>query len=528
MNYDITKIKALNFEDKIDSMWWDGNYEPMEKLLEMIDIPFCRDDLLDFGWILNDNFIDNYGINKTITLMKSFIPLDKENLHTDSSQGQTCLNKECPFWHSDREPSCYTMYSDCWADIHIYVYIATKIGGLSALNELRNKWDIDAEVLYQYYNPNEKGLYEKELYEMNLTIEDVIKKHLHQIRKKGDDKMSKPFIKALNDLNKKDTITVFWDENMMYVSDESDNEQAVTSTSLFDAYKFALFINAQIFDYVASDDTVNQFQKELNAYYKDINDADNCIDVWEYLDDIAEDFYKLSGKKINDIDTKRSFVASMSEISEDECGMGFGSATYIAKWLWENIKGGEYYKGIEPSNDKILNDLADMYLCSDEYDIIEFAKALHELAQTKWTQPKDFDKYLIGASRITQKCYYLLGNLIKDNISYKTEFLVGYIDWFGDYEENEKYIYCHIDSDKNEIYFQENREDAPKSAYLHDIAFQHMIFDQNRIQKDIEIKLTEEFIDDIVHDKIDGYDSNLNEWGYIHCHMYSNLIGKFV
>lgn len=134
--------------------------------------------------------------------------------------------------------------------------------------------------------------------------------------------------------------------------------------------------------------------------------------------------------------------------------------------------------------------------------------------------PKNFDKYLIQSSKISYKCYALLGYWLKNNIKCEKEFIVGYIDWFGDYEANERYIYCHIDSNKNEIYFQENRK-APKSAYLHDIAFPHLVSDQNRIQKDIIIKFTEQYIDNIIKNNNGCLDD-----GYTHCHMYGTT-GKY-
>lgn len=143
--------------------------------------------------------------------------------------------------------------------------------------------------------------------------------------------------------------------------------------------------------------------------------------------------------------------------------------------------------------------------------------------QTKWITPKNIKEYLEQSSIITEKCYYLLGTLRKNEISYKRKILVGYIDWFGDYKENERKIYCHIDTDKNQIYFKENRK-ATKSAFLHDIAFQYLITDLHRIQHDIEIKLTQDLIDNEVKNKIGEYTGE--DWGYIHCHM-GQTIGSY-
>ena len=60
-NKDINEIKALEFDYQIDIMWSNGNTEPMEKLLEMMDIPYSRDDLMDFGWLLNESFINDFA-----------------------------------------------------------------------------------------------------------------------------------------------------------------------------------------------------------------------------------------------------------------------------------------------------------------------------------------------------------------------------------------------------------------------------------------------------------------------------------
>lgn len=431
MNHDITEIKALNFEHQIDLMWCNGNTEPMNQLLKMIEIPYDRSDLMDYGWLLSDSFIDNWGVDETIKRMKSFIPLDKDNLNTDSSQGQTCLNKKCSFWHSDREPSCYTVYSDCWVDIHIYVYIAIAIGGLSALKELRDKWDIDTEVLYQYYE-NKKGLYEKELYEMNLPIESVVKKHLHQI---GDDNMSKPFWVALSELKIEDELSVFWTENTMYISDEN-NGQATTNVSLFQAYKFAILINATYFDYTASDEEV----KELSEQLLDLIDEDKrAINVWNYIDDIQKDFFKLTGRWIG-LDDKRHIVCCMTEMEDGyDLLCGFGSASYIAKMLWDYIKGNDKAH-IPKCNNKAINNLADKHLQTDEYDILKFAEELHKEAKftheievngALWVNSAKYeyvDKIIIGYDDID--IYWkdkMIGCIARDNLQTMVE---------TNYEEN--------------------------------------------------------------------------------------------
>lgn len=513
MNHDITKIKALHFEHQIDLMWCDGNYEPMEKLLEMIDIPYNRNDLLDFGWLLSDSFIDNWGIDETIKRMKSFIPLDKENLNTDSSEGQTCLNKECTFWHSDREPSCYTIYSDCWADIHLYVCIAIKIGGLSALKELRDKWNVDTEVLYQYYDADQKGLYEKELYEMNLPIEDVVKIHLHKIKKDGDDKMSKPFFVALSEINAEEDITVYWDGNIIYVKDETGH-QATTNTSLYQAYKFSVLINAD-FDYTATDKEVKELSEEL----LDLIDEDFYrINVWEYIDGISDDFKKLTGIQLG-IDDKRGIVCGMTDDNAYDILCDFGSATYIAKLLWRYIKGdnrikmqnGEpLFKGID---NPIANELADKYLMPDDYDLMAFAKALHKTTQTNWIVPTSFNDYLDKTYGLTCKCYWLGTSLLSADKEFNETFVVGRINWQNDWEQP---IYCHIDSHLNNIWFEVN---GVRSATLYDVMLPHLMISKDI--KEFAIKLTEDnFIKICKKYDLDGKNINDSIFGYIHCSMY--------
>lgn len=332
--------------------------------------------------------------------------------------------------------------------------------------------------------------------------------------------MSKPFWTALSEL--KGEISVYWTENMMYVNDDNDG-QATTNTSLFQAYRFASLIESPNFDYTASDEEVKEFQKELLEFYRDDFSEEEqelyIIDVWEYLDNIADDYKKLTGVTINDIDTKRAIVCYMSETDwESNCAMGFGSGTYVARVLSDHIIGDNRNK-VKKCNNPLAIELAEKYLQTDDYTLKGFAKALKEATQYKMDIPNDFNQYLVQSSRISYKCYELLKYLLENDIDYKQQFLVGYIDWFGDYQENERYIYCHIDSSKNEIYFQENRK-APKSAYLHDIAFPHLIFDTYRIQKDIEIKFTEQYIDDIM-EEFNLTDNNRD--GYIHCHMYGTV-----
>lgn len=181
-------------------------------------------------------------------------------------------------------------------------------------------------------------------------------------------------MEELSKLRVSDDINVFWIDDMMYVNDESDG-QAIITIDLYSAYKFALLINASHFDYDTNDDVVKRFSEEL---LENVDEDFYNINVWEYLDDIADDFMTLSNIEINSINNKRHIVSSMSEMNDGyDLLCGFGSATYIAKLLWDYIKGNEK-KHIPKSNNKIINELADEYLLSDKYDLRKFAEELHK------------------------------------------------------------------------------------------------------------------------------------------------------
>ena len=341
--------------------------------------------------------------------------------------------------------------------------------------------------------------------------------------------MSKPFWIALSEL--KGDISVFWTDGTMYVDDDCCEHQATTNTSLFQAYRFASLIKTPSFDYEATDKEVKEFHEELLKFYEDTFSSDEeekhyLVNVWKYLDDIADDYFKLTGVKINNIDFKRQIVSYMSETDwENDCCMGFGSATYIARLLSDHIIG-DKRNNVKQCDNPIAIKLANEYLPTDDYDLHKFAKALHKECEYMMQVPKDFNEFLTQAQTITEKCYCLLGYLVKNEIPYVNRILVGYIDWFGDFDIKDRYIYCHIDSINNKIYFKENRQASSTSAYLHDIAYHHLVIDQKRIQKDIEIKLTNEFIDDIIEDKMskDEYEKQI---GYVYCHIYGTK-GQYV
>lgn len=418
-----------------------------------------------------------------------------------------CQNTKCEF-HRGLNNYAWCGYSD-WADQCIIdtvfnIEFAFEIGGWSAIDELRPQFNKKIiNHICKSLPHNYIGIKEKELY--------------------GDDKMY--FLEELSKIKQEDNISVYWIENQMYVNDESDG-QATETCSLFEAYKFSVLINAD-FDYTATDKEVKELSEEL----LDLIDEDFYrVNVWEYIDSISDDFEKLTGIRL-DIDDKRNIVCGMTDDGAYDILCDFGSATYISKLLWRYIKGDNNIKTMNGDllfkgcNNPIANKLAEKHLMSDDYNLKEFAKALHEECEHMMQVPKDFNEFLIQAQTITEKCYCLLGYLVKNKIPYNNTILVGYIDWFGDFDLNDRYIYCHIDSINNKIYFQENREASP-SAYLHDIAFPHLVIDQERIQKDIKIKLTDMYVDDVIADKM-SKDEYEKQMGYVYCHIYGTQ-GQYV
>lgn len=249
------------------------------------------------------------------------------------------------------------------------------------------------------------------------------------------------FFEKLSQLNDNEDIFVFWDgdgsENgfgTMYINDESKH-QAQEITTLFEAYKFAILINACNFDYVASDELVKKFGKQLLDL---VDDEFYKIDIWDYFDDIAQDFKKLTGITIDDLD-ERHIVSCMSEISETECGLGFGSATYIARMLSDYI---------EKCNNPIAKKLVDEYLQIGEYDLYAFAKALHNTIKEEyiaingyiWINNCKYESVTHILVTNEEVDIYIannrIGSILRENIN---TFLVGDYDNYSDnYDINQK------------------------------------------------------------------------------------------
>ena len=238
------------------------------------------------------------------------------------------------------------------------------------------------------------------------------------------------FIKELSKIKREDDISVYWVDGWMYVNDESENQAVTPTKDLFGAYIFAILIRATYFDYTASDEEV----KKLSEQMLDLVDEEwYKINVWEYIDDIANDFEALTNIKL-DINDKRAIVCHMTEMDDGyDLTCSFGSATYLAKLLWRYIKGDDkikkqngeqFFKGCD---NKQINELADKYLQSDNYDLNKFAQELHKI--TNYTIPINgslwvncakyeyVDKIIITNEEVD--IYWndnIIGNILKENI----------------------------------------------------------------------------------------------------------------
>lgn len=163
-----------------------------------------------------------------------------------------------------------------------------------------------------------------------------------------------------------DEISVFWVDYTMYIEDEEENKVIMNDVSLYEACKFSKLIKG-VFDYEATD-------KEIVKFYNDLSfDYDDSVNVFDYLEDIKDDYRKITGNIIS-MDEIRQIVSWMSDLTEDN------SDTYIANILWKGIKGDEN-SIVGNCSEQIANKLADKYLQFGEYDLIGFAKELHEIVQ---------------------------------------------------------------------------------------------------------------------------------------------------
>lgn len=183
---------------------------------------------------------------------------------------------------------------------------------------------------------------------------------------------------------------VFWTENMMYIDDNSGHNFTL-QTDLYYAWKFAHIFDLDL-DYDASDDEVLKLGELIVSEYNDCDDF-YLIDVDEYFNDIQRDFNEVLGLKWNDTDwqqVKRNIIQQI-ENNVDEIGVG-GSATFIAKWLYDTINDRIVYEKHEYPNENksLLLDLRNTYLSTDSYDIEKFAKGLHN----KMNEEKLFDKWI--------------------------------------------------------------------------------------------------------------------------------------
>ena len=313
---------------------------------------------------------DRWDEDHQIETSNVFLGIDG-NFHTSNNSIRQwtvynpCTNDKCPYNQGEYANSdecgyfgCNERQYDCFNDLFASIQAVIDICGKDELDNLQKNFNIHKDIIgwFKY-----GGNYFK-----------------------GGNNMSKPFWVALSELKVgSDGISVFWTDGTMYVNGKDDTQASTSGLSLFQAYRFAsLLINSYCFDYEATDEEVNQLQKEILEFYKDDFSEDEqhqyIIDVWKYLDDIADDYNKLTGVTINDIDYKRAIVSYMSETDlENEVGMGFGSGSYIARLLSDHIIGDERHK-VKRCNSPLAIQLAKQYLPTDDYDLHKFAEKLHE------------------------------------------------------------------------------------------------------------------------------------------------------
>ena len=460
-----------------------------------------------------------------------------------------CTNDKCPYNQGEYANSdecgyfgCNERQYDCFNDLFASIQAVIDICGEDELNNLQKDLNIHSDIIGWFiYGKKYFSQQMKPTRNYNLFISDLIDEYNNQydnidkkwaeqyydenflnvsdkdyiyaykkIFKKGDDKMY--FLEELSKIKQEDDISVYWIENQMYVNDESDG-QATETCSLFEAYKFSVLINAD-FDYTATDKEVKELSEEL----LDLIDEDFYrVNVWEYIDSISDDFAKLTGIQLG-IDDKRGVVCGMTDDGAYDILCDFGSATYIAKLLWRYIKGDNNIKMMNGDllfkgcDNPIANELAEKHLMSDDYDLKEFAKALHKVTQTNWIVPTSFNDYLDKTYNLTCKCYWLGTSLLSAQKDFNETFIVGRINWQGDWE---KPIYCHIDSYEN-IWFEAN---GVKSATLYDVMLPHLMIGKDI--KEFALKLTkDDFIKVCKKYDLDGENINDSIFGYIHCSMY--------
>lgn len=368
--YDWKKIKAYNVFCKMEQ-------QKKEKITEQLEYVNYFD-AYENGWNIFYSYAKDCNNEKEAILkLKGYDNYHNEPQIKETDFGQkykiyqSCTNNQCYYHKNDEDKGNCGYFGnneilyDCFSDIMYNLVLCIELGGNNAIKELKEI--VDKDVLKwasDNYN-TKKGIIEEEIY--------------------GDDNMSKPFWVALSEIQGRAyELSVFWTDGMMYINGKNDS-QANTNTSLFQAYRFALLLETPQFDYEATDEEVKEFQKQLLEFHRDdfseVEQEQYIVDVWDYLDDIATDYYQLTGVQINDIDFKREIVSHMSETDlENEIGMGFGSATYIARLIHDYIVGDER-TGRKGCDNDVAIKLAKQYLHTDTYNLQDFAQALHNTSR---------------------------------------------------------------------------------------------------------------------------------------------------
>lgn len=355
------KCKALKYWETIDKKWWSDDISRMDAFIEHSDIFTDRENMLDDIVPIYEQLAENIGDTGVGFLVNGFIPQQSDvNKVTQKLKNiwgvHKCTNKQCKECSYDED-----LRFNCLLDKLCNYQIAYDIGGQPALKEMiPNYKDFGYNFLYNIINTNKKGFLEAQLY--------------------GDDNMDK----IENLTNTLDILepfeqepSVFWTDNTMYINDHSEN-QFLTQTTFFNAWKFSKIFDLP-FDYEASDEQVLNLGKEVIDTYCDCHERNRDINV--FINSIQQNLNTALGLNWNYAEwqqVKRQLISNiLDDITDVENG---GSATFIAKWLYDMINERIVYKKYPyPKRYKdMLVHLRNDTLQPHTYDLTKFARELKE------------------------------------------------------------------------------------------------------------------------------------------------------
>lgn len=362
------KCKALKYWETIDRKWWNGDTSRMDAFINHSHVFTDRENMLDDIMPIYEQLANHFGDTGVGFLINGFIPqksdVDKVTQKLKNTwEVHKCTNKQCKECLYDED-----LRFNCLLDKLCNYQIAYDIGGESALKEMiPNYKDFGYGFLYETINTNKKGFLEEQLY--------------------GDDNMNE--IKTLtNTLDILDPFeqepSVFWMDNTMYIDDHSSN-QFITQATFFNAWKFAKIFNLP-FDYEASDEQVLNLGKQVVDTYCNCDERNRDINV--FINSIQQNFSIVLGLNWNYTEwqqVKRQLVSNiLDNVADVENG---GSATFIARWLYDMINDRIVYEKYEyPKQYKdMLLHLRNDTLQFDTYDLTKFARELREKIYQKHT-----------------------------------------------------------------------------------------------------------------------------------------------